>query len=310
MKSKLIAASILLAVLSLLSADNGVTFNFAVGFKGGTYESVAKSLNKLRALSYKIENTKGSSEIINKINRGESDFGIVQMDIFMNLQERDSGNTDNVKLVLPLYSEDVHILAKKDIRSIADLPGKIISIGARNSGTAETAMIILLELDMLDGKKSIKQLEYLDNKEAFNKLNRGKIDAMILVAGSPIKLISKLPKKILDKIHLVPFTGEYYSAVSKDKFFYKKTTIKAGCYPWLKNDLETMSVVSSIVAKSAMPGSAISDLINAIFLNKKELELKHPKWKELDKEIIRWYLKEYPALFHPDAEAALKAQGI
>ena len=133
---------------------------------------------------------------------------------------------------------------------------------------------------------------------------------MILVAGSPIKLLSKLPRKILDKIHLVPFTEDYYNIVSKDKFFYKKTSIKAGCYPWLSGDLDTMSVVSSIVVKSSMPGIAVSDLINAIFLNKNELENQHPKWKELDKETIRWYLKNYPDLFHPDAAATLKAQGI
>ncbi len=310
MKRKLIAAVIALAVLSPLYAEEGMKFNFAVGFKGGTYEAVAKSLNKLSMLSYKIENTKGSSEIINKINNGESDFGIVQMDIYLNLQDRQDGTTENVRLVLPVYAEDVHILAKNSIKSIADLAGKTISIGARNSGTAETAMIILLELDMLDGDKSIKQLHYLENKDALNRLNSGKIDAMILVAGSPINLLLKLPKKFSDKIHLVPFSSDYYNTISKDKFFYKKTTIKAGCYPWLKEDIETMSVVSSIVVKSSAPGTAVSDLIKAIFLNRNELELKHPKWKELDKDTIRWYQKNYPALFHPDATAALKAQGI
>jgi TRAP-type uncharacterized transport system substrate-binding protein len=71
-----------------------------------------------------------------------------------------------------------------------------------------------------------------------------------------------------------------------------------------------MSVVSSIVVKSSAPGSAVSDLIKAVYLNKNELENKHPKWKELDNDTIRWYLKDYPDLFHPDAVAALKAQGI
>ncbi|MCU0821395.1 MAG: hypothetical protein MUC95_02840, partial [Spirochaetes bacterium] len=173
MKVKLIAVLFIIMILSPIYGEEPVTLTFAAGFKGGTYEAVAKSLDALQALSYKIENTRGSSQILDIINKGDADFGIVQMDIFLNLIERRTGSTDNVKLVLPLYSEDVHILGKNDIKTVAGLAGKTISIGARNSGTAETAMIILLELDMLDGSKSIKQLEYLDNNEAFNKLNKG-----------------------------------------------------------------------------------------------------------------------------------------
>ncbi len=306
MNKKVLTASImaLLLVPAIIFAE--LQFNFAVGFKGGTYEKFAKSLNDLNGLSYKIKNTKGSSAIISKINRGNSDLGIAQLDIYLNLEERQSGRTDNVKLILPLYAEEIHLFARKNIKSISGLKDKVIAIGDRNSGTAETAMIILLELDMLDGDNSIKSLQFMNIKTGIKKLWKGKIDAMFVVSGAPVKRLAKLPKKISKKVHLLPFAPKELEIMSKSKFNYKKASIKAKHYRWLEKDIETISVISSIIGSTSIWDKEVSNLIKTIFSYKETLERTHPKWKEVNKDTIMQYVNESPQLFHPAALQTLK----
>ncbi len=147
-------------------------------------------------------------------------------------------------------------------------------------------------------------------KDGFNKLNTGEIDALFIVAGAPVKLLSELPGSVSDKIHLIPFEFKKYKKVSINHFHYKRSSIKAKHYQWLNGDVETIAVVSSIIVNNAMPGSEVSNLIKTIFLNRKTLEEKHPKWKELNKFTIQWYLEGRPQLFHPEARKTLKSMGM
>lgn len=46
-----------------------------------------------------------------------------------------------IRLVLPLYVEEVHFLARPELSRFEDLAGKTVAIGSVNSGTAMTARV-------------------------------------------------------------------------------------------------------------------------------------------------------------------------
>ncbi len=310
MKYRIINTIVIIAIFLPLTGYSGERPVFAVGFKGGTYEHFARSLNDLPSLSYEITNTQGSAEIIRYVNASRSDFGIAQLDILFNLNERDNQSSANVKLVLPLYTEEVHILANKNIKKITDLAGKTISVGARNSGASETTLIILSALNLLEGSKAVKRLRFIDVEGSLNMLESGEIDAMFVVAGAPVKALMDISDSLAEKFHLLYFTKRQYRKITQNQYHYKKAKIRPEDYKWLKRKTGVLSVISAIIVNKRMPDKDVSNLIKAIFSNKKSLESRHRKWKEVKKKTIKWYVEGRSSQFHKGAKKALEDLGI
>ncbi len=292
-----------LIIASFLFAGCGKTRNFAVGFQGGTYENIVKSLDGLPSLSFKIINSQGTNDIINLINEGKAEFGMVQLDILSDVYNKEGGKNQNVKLLMPLYVEEVHLIANKKIKAVDDLKGKAVSIGAPNSGTAVTAAIILNQLGL---KGSLKETAGLEPAEGLANLQDGKIDALFIVSGAPVELLAALPGEFGDKYHLLAFNNERYDKITAEKYDYQKAVIQKKDYPWLDGDVKTIAVISSFIVDKNIPDGEIDNFIKTIFSNIEELEKKHPKWKEMDEDEIAWYLKNYPDQFHPAAKKMLQ----
>ncbi len=303
MKRNFIIFIILITCVIPLAGFAEKKYTFVVGFKGGTYEKFAHSLNDLKALSFKIINTHGSDEIIRKVNTGKADFGISQLDVLLDLYNNEKKRVKNVQFLLPLYAEEVHLLAEKSINSIYDLSGKEISMGALHSGTAGTALIIMKELGI---KKSIfGKFRYMDAAKGIENLKKEEISAVFIVSGAPIATLEKLRNDFSNKFHLVNLGDDIYKKLSKNLYHYRKGLIPGGSYKWLANDVKTVSIVSSIVVNKNIPGKKISKLIKTIFSNKNKLQRKHIKWKELSKDTIKWYLAGRTDRFHPAAVKTL-----
>jgi hypothetical protein len=261
-------------------------------------------LDGLPGLSFKIINSQGSNDIINAVNDSMAEFGIVQLDILSDVYNKEISKAQNVKILMPLYVEEVHLIADKKIKSIDDLKGKTISVSEPNSGSSVTAQIIL---DKLEIGKSVKEIVYLEPADGLAKLQDGKIDALFIVSGSPVELLSALPKEFGDKYHLLVFNNERYEKITAEQYNYQKAFIQKNDYPWLDGDIKTIAVISSFIVNKNVPDAEVEKFIKTIFSNIEELEKKHPKWKELDEDEIAWYLKNYPDQFHPAAKKALQS---
>jgi TRAP transporter TAXI family solute receptor len=182
-----------------------------------------------------------------------------------------------------------------------------ISVGAKNSGTAGTALIVIDQLDMMD---KIKAMRFSDTKEGLEDLKNGKVDSLFIVSGAPVELLSGFESAILERFGLLPFTGEQYNRIIKNQYHYKKATVGPRDYTWLKENINTLAVVSTIIVNKNVPDHLVSDMIKAIFANRKELRLSHPKWREMDDTTIRWYLEGRGFLFHKAAKKAFEAAGL
>ena len=88
--------------------------------------------------------------------------------------------------VAALYTETCQVVvrADSDIRSIEDLQGRTVSIGAEESGSEQNALQILSAYGLNDKMVSMVNLNYED---AAAQLKAGRVDAIFMTVGAPVR---------------------------------------------------------------------------------------------------------------------------
>jgi TRAP transporter TAXI family solute receptor len=154
------------------------------------------------------------------------DMSIVQSDALAYIQQNNlHHNIDGrIRYITKLHSSEVHLIARRDINSLADLEGKVVSFGEKGSGELITGSTIL----KLAGVKV--QEVFNDRDKALDKVRDGEIDAVFIVTGKPASAVAKLSKD--SGLHLVPleFTLEFSQTYLPSKFTsdYYPNLIPAG----------------------------------------------------------------------------------
>lgn len=290
MFSRMIVIASTLLGLALPAVSAELERNIMTGGPKGTYIQIGRDIARLAQTCGKPLNvieSAGSLENFAAVrNRKNTQFGIVQSDVLDYLKTFESEDKElqkavrGVRIMFPLYNEEVHVLARKDIGSLKALEGKRVAVGKKDSGTYLTSSLML---DIL----SVKQGERLaiNPDEALPKLLAGEIDALFYVAGAPAALFASAD---IDpaKFHLVPVTEEPLLAS------YTPATIEAGTYPFQKETVEAVAVKAVLMtfdydakgkAYQRESCRAVADVANLVLTNLEELTKSgHPKWKQVD----------------------------
>lgn len=264
--------------------------NIMTGGPKGTYIQIGRDVSKLAeecGQTLNVVESAGSLEnFIGVRNRRNTQFGIVQSDVLEYLKTFEANDPEvqqavkGVRIMFPLYNEEVHVLARKDIAALKDLAGKKIAIGVKDSGTFLTASLILDILRVPAGERVA-----LNADAALPKLMAGEIDALFYIAGAPTALFQS---DVIDgsKVHLLPITEAPLLAT------YTPSKIEAGTYSFMDKPVDLIAVKAVMmtydydVKKNAYHrGSckAVSDLSSLILNNMDALaQTGHPKWKDVD----------------------------
>jgi len=133
-------------VISLATATPGGGFPLYGGV-------IAETLNGVDpALHIETRNTKGSTENILLLDRGEVDLGLVQGEVAYEAFEGIGRDKTEAKIVAAMYSTAGMFVVRADsaFHSITDLVGQPVAFGARGSGLVLLARYVLdgLNLDM------------------------------------------------------------------------------------------------------------------------------------------------------------------
>ena len=148
---------ILCVLIAMLWAQLSWAFTIATGPSDGTYFQIAQDIKNLAVkdrIELQVMATKGSFENIELLGTGKVDLAIVQLDALRftsEIAKRQEGLDvfDSIKVVLNLYPEEIHILAKdKDIQTFYNLEGKRVSVGVEGGGTALTAAVLFSVYDI------------------------------------------------------------------------------------------------------------------------------------------------------------------
>lgn len=221
----------------------------------------------------------GSLQNISDImNIRDVDIGIVQSDVLSFLRQKASlsGLESNIGYLAKLYDEEVHILARQEVASAADLTGKRVNVDARGSGTALTASVIF---DALGVKP---QLTNDDQETALAKLKRGDIDALVYVTGKPARLFTDAAGSNLHLLGL-PLNPALLQTYLPSRFEHAD-------YPGLVPEgtsVETVAVGAVMAVYNWTPGTErytrLTRFVDAFFDNLSALQAPphHPKWRQV-----------------------------
>ncbi|MFB2552093.1 TAXI family TRAP transporter solute-binding subunit [Ensifer soli] len=289
---KCVAALVAFVALLVPGLGKAAEFekNIMTGGPQGTYIRIGRDiadLGKSCGLTLNVRETAGSLEnFVGVRNRRNTQFGIVQNDVLEYLKTFEANDPEvqqavrGVRIMFPLYNEEVHLLARSDIRSVAELAGKKVAIGVKDSGTFLTASLIL---DILQVKLGERVLVNPD--AALPKLQSGEIDALFYVAGAPAPLFRD---NRIDgaKFHLLPITDAPLLAT------YIRSRIERGTYDFQTEPVDLIAVKAVMmtydydVTRNAYQREsckAVSDFSSLILNNLDRLkENGHPKWKDVD----------------------------
>ncbi len=264
--------------------------NIMTGGPQGTYIQIGRDLARLGAecgQTLNVIESAGSLEnFIGVRNRRNTQFGIVQSDVLEYLKTYEANDPEvqkavrGVRIMFPLYNEEIHLLASKDIASAKDLDGRKVAVGKADSGTFLTASLVL---DILRVNKA-ERLK-IGSAEGLEKLLSGEIDAFFYVAGAPTKLFDD---ERIDpaKYHLVPLTEAPLKAT------YTPTRIAAGAYPFLDAAVDVVAVKAVLMtfdydrtrnAYHRQSCKAVADFSSLLISNLDRLKQEgHPKWNAVD----------------------------
>lgn len=277
------------------------------GSKTGTYIKIGSDIAKIakeNGLDILVKESEGSLDNIERMLSSENAaIGIVQSDVLGYLYSAMPNVAKQLRLIYPLYNEEVHVFARKEIQTFKDLQGKRVAVGTKGSGNWLT-MTNMLHMMGVEPAERITDIGPLD---AVSAVLSGDLDAMIYVAGKPVSLFVKLNKlkedpdptfkEILDSVHFIPLNDPMFL-----EQYYVASEIGSNDYEWYDGTVPTIAVKAVLVSfdfsgkKSGyykMRCDQLSQFGSIIRDNFQKLQEEgHTKWKEvdLDQKIGKWEL--------------------
>jgi len=253
----------------------------------------------------------GSVANINAIAGGTMESGFTQSDVAYwaftgtGIYEGKPKVT-GLRLIANLYPESVHLVARKgaNIRGVADLRGKRVSLDEPGSGTLVDARIIMGAFGITE--KDIRP-EYLKPNQAGDKLRDGGLDAFFFVGGYPAGAIAELAASGAG-IELVPIAGPEIEKMRQQYGFFAADTIPANTY---KNvgEARTLAVGAQWVTSDRQDANLVYEITKALWNanTRRLLDSGHAKGKAITRENA---VLGAGIPFHPGAERFYKEQGL
>lgn len=280
---------------------------------GGAIAQIINMSAENTGLKILVEATEGSTENIRGCVARILDFGLVQADIqFRALQGegewKERGPQKSLRSVFALHPESVTLVAHAghDIKSIADLAGKKVSVGSPGSGQREVIRVLLDAL-ALQGKVKILDLEPVDALELFAKKE---LDAFFFLVGHPNYQIMEATYKNKD-VMIVPVAGSKIDELIEKARFYKITSIDMIHYSRAVNsragNVPTVGVKATLITSAGVPENVVYTLTKEIFENLHTFKQSHPTFASLTPENM---LEGLSAPLHPGAVRYYREAGL
>lgn len=308
---KIIAIALCLILAISLVACGSVKMTMGTGGPTGTYYAYGNVLSQYMkdhaGIDVVVVSTDGSKANIQDIDAGNYQLGTVQSDVLAYAWEgtrsfEESGKVDTFRVVAGLYAEAVQLITMDpEIKSVADLKGKSVSIGAPGSGVYFNAMDVLAAAGLTE--EDIKP-QYQSFGDSTDALKDGKIDAAFIVAGPPTPAITELCTT--NDAYLVPIDGEIAEKLMADCPFYTVHAIPANTYPGQEEEVKTVTVKATLIVSADASEEDVYKLTKAIFDNAAAIAAENAKGNELSLENA---VSGMAAPFHAGAAKYFAEQG-
>ena len=206
--------------------------------------------------------------------------------------------------LMSTYPIDIQFFtsADGDIKTIKDLKGKKVAVGAPGSGTEAMARYVLNVYGM--NYDDINE-QFLSATETTEALKDGNIDVGIVTLGTPAPALIDLATQ--RDIRFLDIEPETAKKINKDFPAYFPTTVPAGTYKGQEKPHHTLSWMGIFVVHEDMDAKLAYEILQAVFDHKDELDKIHAKFKLIKLENA---IKGMPVPLHPGAEKFYREKGL
>ena len=318
MRQKWIAAvltGILLAAVLLNGCSSAETvrrLRFGAAGEGGVYrefgERFAALENETDNGTVELKTTAGSAANLRLLTGEYLQLAIAQADLAQDAYDQtgifaDEEESRGFGAVAALYTETCQVVVRADseIRTVEDLQGKTVSIGAEESGSEQNAMQILSAYGLNDKLVSMVNLNYED---AEAQLKAGKIDAVFITAGAPSPVLAELAGEC--GIRLLNVDGAAAQRLISTYSAYSMVTLPAGTYSGQTEDVQTVGVKAVLLASDELPAKQVQKLTELLFSSREGLEEQLGIPLDAEQDAV----EGVGIPFHAGAAAYYKAAGI
>ena len=284
---------------------------FTTGGEAGTYYAfgsvLAQYVSNNSDLSVTAITGNGSKANVEDLDAGDVQLGFCQSDVMSYAYDgtnlfAETGAVGSFSVAAALYMEQVQIVTMNpDIKTVADLKGKIVSIGAQGSGVYFNAIDVLGAYGMTEADITPVYQSFGDSAES---LKDKKIDAAFIVAGAPTTAIVDLSTSA--QVYLVSIDDEHMDKLLASSPYYSAYTIAADVYG-TPEDVQTVAVAAVVLVRDDVSDDDVYTFVSTIFDNIDAISEQHGKGAELSLEFAS-SMTSVP--YHPGAAKYFAEKGF
>jgi uncharacterized protein len=313
MSSKLIAAAAVgITMLSAPAAQAQQFINVLTGGTSGVYYPLGVAIGKIYSdkipnVKTQVQATKASVENLILLQNGRGEIAFALGDSLKAAWEGDEEagfktKLDKLRTIGAIYPNYVQIVATADsgIKTLADLKGKSLSVGAPKSGTELNSRAILGAAGL--SYKDIGKVEYLPFAESVDLMKNRQLNATLQSAGLGVASLKDLSTSTDITVVSVP-----KETVEKLGPPFVPVLIPANTYTGQDKDVPTAAVINYLVTSSAVSDDLAYQMTKLIFESLPELANSHAAGKEIKLESAAM---GSPVPLHPGAIRFYREKGL
>lgn len=308
-----VSAALLLGAPASFAGEHKISGSFLMGTGSATGNyyafgsALAQVINRHTGANITVSSTGGSVENVRLLKKADIELALVQTDVnsyaLNGVEQFADGAVNNFSAITACYPEMVQIVVSKasGIKSVSDMRGKRICVGAVGSGYEVAARQILgiynMTYDDIDER-------FLSQSEAKNALQDDQIDAFFMCSGYPNANVTEL--SLTGKIDVISIDDEHVWMLLEKYPFYAGYATPDDQYK-LGHPVSSVAVMSMLVALKELDEDDVYAITEAIYGHLDEI-------REVNKKAGHMSLKNpfrgIPGNVHPGAARFYKEKGI
>lgn len=315
MKTALLRPLLLAAIASCLSlpAQAAEFINVLTGGTSGVYYPLGVALSQIYgkampAAKVSVQATKASAENLALLQAARGEVAFTLGDALSDAWKGDEEagfKTPLKKLrgIAGIYPNYIQIVANADsgIKTLADLKGKRVAVGAPKSGTELNARAIFKGAGM--SYKDFGKVEYLPFGESVELMKNRQLDATLISAGLGVAAVRDLASAV--KINIVSIPGSVIGQIGDPA--YQPGVIPARTYESQDSEVSTIRIQNFLVTHESVPTETAYRMTKSMYENLDLLTAAHAAAKAIHRADA---LHAMPIPLHPGAEKYYREAGL
>ncbi|MNK96586.1 ABC transporter, phosphonate, periplasmic substrate-binding protein [compost metagenome] len=302
------------AALTVSCAANAapVFINILTGGTSGVYYPIGVGLSQIYGdgipgAKTSVQATKASVENLNLLQAGRGELALALGDSVADAKNgvEDAGfkaPLTKLRAIAGAYPNYIQIVANKEsgIKTLADLKGKTISVGAPKSGTELNARAIFKAAGLT--YEDMSKVQYLPFAESVELIKNRQLDATLQSSGLGMAAIRDLSSTM--PLNYVSIPADVVSKIGNAA--YQPAQIPANTYDGQPEPVPTVAITNILVTREDIPDDVAYQMTKLMFENLTRLGNSHSATKDIK---LQNAARNLPIPLHPGAERYYKEAG-